>query len=175
MAEILQGDAFVSYFRRRKDHATKAADRLRFETESSISKEKESESTKTKEGMIVTISDGENTAEFTSLAYKDDTGTIEMWRELEEMFDNNELIEFWNVPLGMLEDGDTEVEPTYHQGYFTSFELSMPADGPAELNYSYAINGRGVRGTDTLTEEQLGDLKSTYQYESLQASGTPEA
>ncbi len=170
MSEILQGDAFVSYFRRRKDRETESAARFRFETESTISKEKESEATKTKEGVYTTISDGENTAEFVSLAYKDDSGTIEMWRQMEEWFDNNELVEFWNVPIGMIEEGDSTVNPTYHRGYFTSFELSMPADGPAELSYSYAINGKGVRGEDTLTEDQRNDLASSYKYESMQAT-----
>lgn len=170
-AEVIQGSQFLSFFRLREEHATEDGAKNRFETESTISKEKETESTITKDGPINSIMDGENSAEFTSLAYRDDEETIEIWKRLEEWFDNNKLVEFWNVDISTLTP-ERGVEAVYHQGYFTSFELSMPADGPAELSYTYAINGKGVRGTDTLTEAQLSAIeKGAYDYEKITATG----
>lgn len=172
MAEVIQGAEFLSFFRLRKEHETTDGAKNRFETESTLSKEKESESTITKDGPVNSIMNGESSAEFTSLAYRDDEETIEIWKKLEEWFDKNELVEFWNVDISTMTKG-REIEAVYHQGYFTSFELSMPADGPAELSYTYAINGIGIRGKDTLTEAQLKAVEAgVYDYQKITATGT---
>ena len=61
---------------------------------------------------------------------------------------------------------------TYYQGYFTSFEKSFPSEGNVELSMSYAINGKGVKGTDTLTAEQLASIESAaYEYETIAKTG----
>ncbi|WP_242743748.1 hypothetical protein [Allobaculum sp. Allo2] len=48
----------------------------------------------------------------------------------------------------------------YHQGYITSLELSAGAEDFAELSQTYSINGMGVSGWVTLTQEQ----KDLVQY-----------
>lgn len=170
MTTVIQGKDFLSFFRLLKEQATENAAKLRFETESTISKEKETEATPTKDGIINTVNNGENTAEFTSLAYVDDTETVEIWKLLEEAFDDNEIVEFWSVLLTGNIGG--EVDAVYHQGYFTSFEISAPADGQVELSYSYAINGKPQKGEDTLTAEQLQAANNAqYEYETMQATG----
>ena len=88
------------------------------------------------------------------------------------MFDRNALVEMWQVDITGATSDNLEVEPTYYQGYFSSFELSAPADGEVELSYSFVINGNGVKGMDQLTAGQLAEVESTiYEYETMQATG----
>lgn len=166
--EVLNGRNVILFFRERAKHTTEDATKLRFQTEHSISKEKESEATTTKDGVIQTISDGENSADITSLAYVDDEATITTWEALEDMFDRNALVEMWQVDITRATTDNLEVKPTYFQGYFSAFELSAPADGQVELNYTFAINGNGVKGTDTLSPNQLQAVQSAiYEYEQM--------
>ena len=172
MAQLISGRNLILFFREYAERANEDGAKLRFQTEHSISFEKESEATLTKDGVINTIADGENTVDTTSLAYVDDEGTIETWKTLRNMFRRNALVELWEVDITNATADNLEVDPTYYQGYLTSFEISAPADGQVELSYSFAINGNGVEGTDTLTAEQLEAVQSTlYEYKTIQATG----
>ena len=171
--EVLSGRNVLLFFRERAKHATENATKLRFQTEHSISQEKETETTLTKDGAISSITDGENSADITSLAYVDDQATIETWKKLKDMFNRNALVEMWQVDVTNATSDNLDVEPTYFQGYFSSFEISAPADGQVELSYTYLINGTGVEGKDQLTPDQLSAVKATiYEYESMKADGT---
>lgn len=171
MATVISGKDMLLFFRKRADHATADASKLRFQTEHSISMEKESESTQTKDGNIVTVSDGENSADISSLAYREDGETIEVWKELKRNFQNNDLMEMWQVDINSGLDG-ADLDADYYQGYFTAFELSSAADGNVELSYTFAINGNGAEGTDSLTPEQLAEVRNAqYDYETLKATG----
>ena len=159
------------FFRKRADHATADASKLRFQTEHSISMEKESESTQTKDGIYVTVSDGENSADISSLAYREDDETIEVWKELKGYFQDNEEMEMWQVDINSGLNG-TDLDADYYRGFFTAFELSAAADGNVELSYTFAINGNGAEGTDSLTPEQLAEVRNAqYDYETLKATG----
>lgn len=164
--EILLGKNIYSFFRDFTKQAIEDASRLRFVTEVTISEEKETEATVTTDGVVNTITDGENTADFTSLAYVENEETLATWEELYKMFKANKLVEFWRVRVINAEEGT--VKATYYQGYFTSFEISQPADGKVELSFSFAINGNGVDGNDVLSEEQKRLVVSAqYEYEKL--------
>ena len=168
MAEIISGKNLLLFFRERSKHETEDGSKLRFQTEHSISKAKESEATITKDGVINTISDGENTAEVTSLAYVDDQETITTWETLEDCFDRGALMEIWEVDITNVTTENMAVKPTYYQGYFTDYEKSAPADGKVELSFSLALNGNGVKGEDTLTAGQLDAVQSAvYEYEKI--------
>ena len=171
MASVISGKDMLLFFRKRADHATVDASKLRFQTEHSISMEKESDSTPTKDGNVVRVSDGENTADISSLAYREDGETIEVWKTLKKNFQNDDLMEMWQVDINSGTDG-TNLDVDYFQGYFTAFEISPPADGNVELSYTFAINGNGVEGTDSLTPEQLAEERNAqYDYETLKATG----
>lgn len=168
MVEVLNGKNVILFFREFAKRETESAAKLRFQTEHSISKSKENESTTTKDGVINSISDGENTADITSLAYSDDTQTLTTWQRLEDMFDKNALVEMWQVDITGVTSDNLTVKPTYFQGYFTDFELSAPADGQVELSYTFAINGNGVSGDDVLTSDQLNSVQATvYEYQKM--------
>lgn len=174
MAELLMGKNLILFFREHSKRQTEDGAKLRFQTEHTITKEKETEAIITKDGVINTIGDGENTAEVTSLAYIDDEETITTWRQLEDMFDRNVLVEMWEIDI--TDPEAKEFDAKYYQGYFTSFEISAPADGQTELTYEFAINGNGVEGTDTLNEEQLAAVKKTmYEYTQIARLGESAA
>ena len=171
MPLAIDSQEFMSFFRRYSDHLTVDGSKLRFMTEVALSSDKETESTTTMDGTVNTVTDGANTAEFSSLAYREDTGVIALWKELKKMFDNNELVEFWNVDTGS-GVGGVDLEVTYHRGYFTSFSISYSAGSKVTLSYTYTIDGKGVEGTDTLTPEQLEAVNSTqYDYTTIKAVG----
>lgn len=172
------GKDLILFFRRRKDHQTEDGAKLRFATEHSINEEKTSNSTMTKDGNKNSISDGENTADISSLlerAEREATGdaTVEVWKELRRWFRAEEEIEVWEVDAASGRDGEYDTQ--YMRGFFTSLAIAAPADGDATLEASLAIDGQVIEGSDKLTQAQLETLQATqYEYESIQATA-PEA
>lgn len=170
MPKTIHGMDLVLFFRKLADKATEDGARLRFQTEHSISEGKETESNPTKDGQVVNVTDGEGSIDFTSYAYTEDTGTIAMWETLYEWFKNREMTEIWEVNTENV-TSEGNYNPTYYVGYFTDYEKSAPADGIVELNFTFTLEGSGVKGEDTLTEEQLATLGSkAREYESLNNS-----
>ena len=166
----LSGMDLVLFFRKYADKAISDGSKLKFQTEHSISKSKENEATSTKDGLVNGVRAGEGTADITSIAYVEDDATQEVWKELEQWFDDEEFVEVWEVDTTSATGGTSEYEATYYQGYFTDFEKSAPADGDVELSITFAINGNGVKGTDILSEGQLASLNNAlYEYESITA------
>ena len=158
MARILMGKRVLLFFRDFEKQQTDDGAKLRFQTEHSISKDKEIESIPTKDGIQTAINDGENTISISSLKYEEDADILNVFDQLEELFDNNKLVEVWQVNLdSATTDGTYTVD--YYQGYFTSFEITA-GDSAVEASIEYAINGRGVKGTDKLTPEQIAAIEA---------------
>ena len=172
--EVMDGKDLLTFFRLLKDKKTADASRIRFMTEQTLSMEKETDSQTTVDGIVSSVADGENTIEFSSLAYRDTDGeTIAMWKELRNWYLNNETVEVWNVDIKSGKKNDssqkTEYLVDYFQGKFTSFELKASADGKVELSYSYTIDGKGLFDKkDTLTPEQEQAVAAAnYAYNTL--------
>lgn len=171
MARITMGERLILFFREYNLRETEDGAKLRFQTEHSISKGKETDAIWTKDGTQNTIRDGENTVSISSLAYRDDDKTLGVLGDLEDMFDNNKLVEVWQVDLDSETTPSGTYEAHYFQGYFTSFEKSA-GDSAVEVSIEYAINGRGVKGSDLLTAEQIGAIDAVqYEYQSIKALG----
>ena len=172
--EVMDGKDLLTFFRLLKNKKTADASRIRFMTEQTLSMEKETDSQTTVDGIVSSVADGENTIEFSSLAYRDtDAETIEMWKELRNWYLNNETVEIWNVDIKSGKKNDssqkTEYLVDYFQGKFTSFELKAAADGKVELSYSYTIDGKGhFDKKDSLTPEQEAAVAAAnYAYNTL--------
>ena len=172
--EVMDGKDLLTFFRLLKNKDTVDASRIRFMTEQTLSMEKETDSQTTVDGIVSSVADGENTIEFSSLAYRDtDSETIEMWKEMRNWYLNNETVEVWNVDIKSGKKNDssqkTEYLVDYFQGKFTSFELKASADGKVELSYSYTIDGKGLFDKkDTLTPEQEQAVAAAnYAYNTL--------
>ena len=172
--EVMDGKDLLTFFRLLKDKKTADASRIRFMTEQTLSMEKETDSQTTVDGIVSSVADGENTIEFSSLAYRDtDAETIEMWKELRNWYLNNETVEVWNVDIKSgkkkQDPQKTEYLVDYFQGKFTEFEMKSAADGKVELSYSYTIDGKGLFDKkDTLTPEQEAAVAAAnYAYNTL--------
>ena len=171
--EVMDGKDLLTFFRLLKEKNTADASRIRFMTEQTLSMEKETDSQTTVDGIVSSVADGENTIEFSALAYRDtDTETIEMWKELRNWYLDNETVEVWNVDIKSGKKNSTqqtEYLVDYFQGKFTSFELKAAADGKVELSYSFTIDGKGLFDQkDTLTtEQQAAVAAANYAYNKL--------
>lgn len=180
MADLILGKDVIAFFRRYADRTKQDAGKVRFQSELSIKSEKNVESTKTKDGVVNSISDGETSGEFKSLAYREDGDTVNMWKEMRKWFKANDKIECWIVDLGSKKqvEGVDKYDVEYYQGYFKNFELSAPSDDKVELSYEVAIDGNGILHTDKLTETQKQAVASAqYNYHTLEketdGSGVP--
>lgn len=173
-AEIINGKDYLSFFRRYADRTKNDAAAIRFMTEVAVKLEKETDSTSTVDGKVSSVSDGDNTLDVKSIAYRtEDPEVVEMWKQMREWFLNEEVVEVWNVDIksGKENSGThkTEYLVDYFQGKFTEFEMKSAADGKVELSYSYAIDGRGIwNHKDALSEEQQLAVKAAqYAYHTL--------
>ena len=173
-AEIINGKDYLSFFRRYADRTKNDAAAIRFMTEVTVKLEKETDSTSTVDGKVSSISDGDNTLDVKSIAYRtENPEVVEMWKQMREWFLNEEVVEVWNVDIksGKKNSGTSKTEylVDYFQGKFTEFEMKSAADGKVELSYSYAIDGRGVwNHKDALTDEQELAVKAAqYAYHTL--------
>lgn len=173
-AEIINGKDYLSFFRRYADRTKNDAASIRFMTEVTVKLEKETDSTSTVDGKVSSISDGDNTLDVKSIAYRtENPEVVEMWKQMREWFLNEEVVEVWNVDIksGKENEGThkTEYLVDYFQGKFTEFEMKSAADGKVELSYSYAIDGRGVwNHKDALTDnQQLAVKAAQYAYHTL--------
>lgn len=170
---IKMGMGSVLFFREYKKVATEDGSRLAFQVEHGVDYGKDVEKLKTKDGIIPTVTDGENTLEVTSYAYDEDDGSIPLWKELRDMFMNNKKVEVWEVDTDSEEDGEYTVR--YFRGIFESVSEPKPAEGAIELGFTYAIEGNGIEGKDTLSRAQQDLLDNTlYEYTSIQHTGSGE-
>ena len=172
--EVMDGKDLLTFFRLLKKKDTVDASRIRFMTEQTLSMEKETDSQATVDGIVSSVADGENTIEFSALAYRDtDAATIEMWKELRNWYLDNETVEVWNVDIKSGKENatshQTEYLVDYFQGKFTSFELKAAADGKVELSYSFTIDGKGhFDKKDVLTAgQQAAVAAANYAYNKL--------
>lgn len=164
--ELLSGRDVIAFMRAKKNETKEDATKIRFATDVSVSWEKETDSVATMDGNVNTVSDGETTLEFTSIAYTDDEGRLGMWAELHDYYLANERIGSWLVML--TKDDGKDLDAWYFEGRITSFDMDASADGQVELTMTVSVDGNGVRGTDSLTEAQMDAVNAIdYEYKTL--------
>lgn len=150
-ADAVQGKRLVYLFRIKSEAATSDGVMLAFATENGRTKSKDGDTTVTKDGSIRTPGAVEQEITSTSLLAKGD----EMIDKLEDAMDNDEIIEIWEANLDEpAESGENKFKGMYFQGYLTELEKTSSAEDFVEVSQTFAINGSGVRGNVTVTEEQ---------------------
>ncbi|HEL1740170.1 TPA: phage major tail protein, TP901-1 family [Streptococcus suis] len=168
--ELIQGKDLVVFFRRVIDQKKQDAGKVRFQVEHTINSEKEVETTITKDGVVNSITDGETSGDFTSLAYRENVDTVNMWKEMRKWYLAKDKVEVWQVDLGSKrQHEDKEVyDVDYYQGYFKNFEISAPSDDKVELSYEMTMDGNGVQAVDSLTATQKAAVEAAqYDYHTL--------
>ena len=149
-AEAVQGKKIVYLFRIKKDSASSAGAILAFTTENTRTKSKDADSTMTKDGAVRTPGASEVEITATTLLAKGDT----MIDKLEDALDNDELIEIWEANLAESAGTGNKFSGMYFQGYLTELEKSSNAEDNVEISLTFGINGNGVRGDVTVSEDQ---------------------
>ena len=138
-------------------HQTTAG-RMAFQTNHEKSSSRDAESTITKDGNIHSLSEVVVEYSLTTLMAQND----EVRDKMHEAFLDGGLIELWDInKTEPTTPGGNQFPATYFQGYLTEWNESAGAEDSVEISMSVAINGAGVRGNATLTEEQA----TVVQYE----------
>lgn len=152
MAEAVQGKKIVYLYRILEKAATADGAVLAFTTENGRTKSKDADSTATKDGSIRTPGVAEIEITATSLLAKGDA----LVGELEKALDGDKLIEIWEVNLAEPGSGDDagKFKAKYFQGYLTEIEITSNAEDYTEVSLSFGINGNGVDGYATVTQQQ---------------------
>lgn len=148
--ETVSGKKIVYLFRILKDIATTKGTMLAFTTENSRTKSKDADSKATKSGTVRTPGQSEVEISATALLAKGD----EFIDKLEDALDHDDIIEIWEANLEEKGTGANKFKGMYFQGYLTELEKSSDADENVELSLKFGVNGAGVRGDVTVTEEQ---------------------
>lgn len=171
MAVAVAGKKIVYLYRLLKEQATVDAVRMAFVTEDGVSYSKDADSTATKDGSIRTPSAMEVEKTMTSILVKGDT----MIAKLKEAMDNDELVEVWeaNLEEPVIGGGPNKFAGTYFQGYITEFEKTSNAEDMTEITMTVAINGSGVDGPVTVSDDQQED--AGYVFVDTPATGDVSA
>ena len=148
-ADAVAGNKLVYLYRIQSKAASADGVALAFTTENERTKSKDSDTVVTKDGSIRVPGAVEQEITATSLLAKGDT----LVEELEDAMDNDELIEIWEANLEE-SAGDNKFKGMYFQGYITEVSVSSNAEDHVEVSLTFAINGSGVRGDVTVSEEQ---------------------
>lgn len=150
--EAVQGKKIVYLYRILSSATTKDGATLAFTTENGRTKSKDADSTATKDGSIRTPGVTEVEVTATSILAVGDT----LIAELEKALDNDELVEIWEVNLAEkgTEGNVGKFKAKYFQGYLTECEITSNAEDMVEVSLTFGINGSGVDGYATVSQEQ---------------------
>lgn len=152
MAEAKQGIDLILLYRVRSKATEEAAWKMAFQTEHENSKSRSADTTPTKDGGIITLGEIEYTLTGTSIVAKGDPHVDEM----DEAFDNGEVIEVWEIDKAEKGTGENanKYKAKYAQAYLTSFGWTPATEDALELSQEFGVFGRQQKGYATLTDEQ---------------------
>ncbi len=156
MVETLKGIDRILLFRV-LDSAGEAS-KLAFQTEHEINKTRDSDSVATKDGAVRSLGDLETEISVTSILAKGD----DFADEIEQAFDDGQIIEIWDIDRSG-EESAGKHPATYYQAYMTEYSQSPNAEDDTEMELEFSVNGKGVKGEATLTEEQSDVVQYAFQ------------
>lgn len=150
-AEAIAGKKIIYLYRimsKEKDHDATA---IAFTTENERTKSKDADTTATKDGTVRTPGTAEVEITASSLLKKGD----QFIDELEDALDNDQMMEIWEVNLE--EEGtdgnEGKYKSKYFQGFLTELDQTSSAEDNVEISLTFGINGNGVSGYATVSEE----------------------
>lgn len=156
--ETAKGIDRILLFRLLSQQGEKNASKLAFQTEHEVDSSMDIDSYPTKDGVRQSASQVEVTISATSILAKDDT----LVDDLHEAHLNAEIVEIWDIDRSA-EVTDGKFKATYYQGYITNYNETPNAEDDIELSMEFAINGTGVKGEATLSEEQAKVVQYVFE------------
>lgn len=159
-AEPVQGAKILYLIRIKDEAAQKNAEIVAFQTEGTTTITKDADSTATKDGSIRTPAPAEIEISLTALLAKGDT----VIDRLKAAMLADKLLEVWEIDAsqaGTTTDAG-KFKGTYYQGYLTSCEKASSAEDFVEMSLTFGLNGTGVDGYYTLSQEQQEAAQYAY-------------
>lgn len=152
MPEAKQGIDLILLYRVKSKAEQEAAWKMAFQTDHENSKTRSADTTATKDGVSINLGAIEYTLTGTSIATKGDDHIDEM----DDAFDNGEIIEVWEIDKAEKGTGENaeKYKAKYAQAYLTSFGQSAGAEDAVELSLEFGVFGRQQKGYATLTDDQ---------------------
>lgn len=150
---VIKGNRIIYLYRILKDAATDDATAVAFTTENNKSKSRDSDTVTTKDGTIRVPGEVETEISTTALFASENDAMID---KLEKALDDGDKVEIWEVNMDKpgTSDNASKFAAKYFQGYVTNFELSSNSEDHAEASLDFGIEGKGVDGYATVTDEQ---------------------
>lgn len=169
MAEAVKGINRIMLMRPYSLRENEAAGRLAFQISHEKSSSRDSNSTITKDGNIQSLSEEVVEYSLSTLMARDDEVRV----KLEEAYHDGGLVEFWDIDKTAAETEGTnngKYSARYYQGYLTEWSESAGAEDTVEISINAAMNGIGVSGHVSLTENQAQVVQ--YEFADTNKTGT---
>ena len=157
MAEAIRGINRILLMRPHSLRGTETAGRMAFQTSHEKSSSRDANSTITKDGNINSLSEVVVEYSLSTIMARGD----EVRAKLEEAYLKGELVEFWDIDRTEAGAGG-RFPATYYQGYITEWSESAGAEDSVEISISTAINGAGVVGQATLSDDQANVVQYDF-------------
>ena len=156
---VIQGKRIVYLYRLLDEAKTNDATAIAFTTENSTSISSDSDTVSTKRGSIRVPKDPETEIKATAIFASEND---EIAKKIKAAVLNGDMLEIWEANLDDPGDDTNEGKfaATYYHGYATSYELTSNSEDHAEVALEFAIDGKGVDGYATVSDEQqaIADL-----------------
>ena len=150
--EAIKGIDLVVLMRPLNVEETESATILAFQTDGELSESADSDSVVTKDRNLQLGAKIETEGSVSSIKARNDKKE----EAIHDAFKDGEKFGFWFMDRGSKGEGENEGKrwTTYYEGIITDRSISFSAEDFTELEYEYALEGTGVRGWATLSEEQ---------------------
>lgn len=158
-AQAVQGKKFVYLYRPKKKAASDSATALAFVTQNERTSQKSANSTATKDGSIRTP--GTDSTEITSTSVL--AAGDPVIEDLEDAYDNDELIQIWEVNLEDPGKDDGKYSAVYMEGYITEFKYTSKASDYVEIAMTVGVSGGHAKGEATMSEDQQEMTKIVFE------------
>lgn len=156
---VIQGKRIVYLYRLLAEAKTNDATAIAFTTENSTSISRDSDTVSTKSGVIRVPKDAETEIKTTAIFASENDEIIS---KIKAAVIEGKMLEIWEVNLDAPGEDTNEGKfaATYYRGYATSFELTSNSEDHAEASLEFAIEGSGVEGYATISDDQqaIADL-----------------
>ena len=164
MADLVakQGKNIILLYRLLNKATEEAAWKLAFQTEHSSEKTRDYNTTATKDGPIGALAEVEYSLSATSIAA---TGDAHL-DELDEAFDNGDIIEIWEIDKeekGTEDETKDKYKAKYLRANLTSFSYEPNSEDALELSLELCVFGRPQKGYATLTQEQADVVQYIFK------------
>lgn len=145
----VMGVELILLFRDLDEAKTKPATKMAFQTEHSVEASRDSDTTATKDGSITSSATLEEEISITTIMARNDS-TAEF---IERALYDNRTIEVWEIDRKSKNDQGL-YKAQYRQGKVTDYTRTANAEDPAEIEFTFATNGKRQKGFTPLSEEQ---------------------